>query len=212
MLFLLGLSVLLCGLPIAAQSQQRPVVPEVADNLPAARKTYTTAGQQLPDQRSPGSISGTVVDKTGTVVVGARVKLTTDLQSPARDTRSDEIGKFTFGNVPPGPFQLAITSEGFAAQTYVGNLNSGENSIVPPIALILATNVTEVRVELSPVEIAQAELKEQEKQRVFGVIPNFYVSYVPKAAPLSTKQKFQLAFKSTVDPVTFGITGAIAAK
>ena len=64
--------------------------------------------------------------------------------------------------------------------------------------------------ELSPVEIAQAELKEQEKQRVFGVIPNFYVTYVPKAAPLSTKQKFQLAFKSTVDPVSFGITGAIA--
>src|SRR4029077_10209307 len=32
----------------------------------------------------------------------------------------------------------------------------------------------------------------------------------PDAAPLSSKQKFELAWKSTVDPITFGVTGAIA--
>jgi len=45
---------------------------------------------------------------------------------------------------------------------------------------------------------------------VLGVIPNYYVSYVANAAPLNTRQKFQLAWKSTVDPYTFGFTAAIA--
>src|SRR5262249_50099200 len=60
------------------------------------------------------------------------------------------------------------------------------------------------------VEIAEEQLKEQEKQRVLGVIPNFYVSYVPDAAPLTPKQKFGLAWKTSIDPVSFGITAAIA--
>ncbi len=42
------------------------------------------------------------------------------------------------------------------------------------------------------------------------MIPNFYVSYVPNAAPLASKQKFQLAWRTTIDPVNFAITGAIA--
>jgi hypothetical protein len=36
------------------------------------------------------------------------------------------------------------------------------------------------------------------------------VTYIPDAAPLVPKQKFELAWKSMVDPVTFGLTGAIA--
>jgi hypothetical protein len=60
------------------------------------------------------------------------------------------------------------------------------------------------------VEVAEDEIKVEEKQRVLGVIPNFYVSYIPNAAPLSPKQKFELAWKTTVDPVTFGLNGAIA--
>ena len=58
--------------------------------------------------------------------------------------------------------------------------------------------------------MAQEQIKEQEKQRVLGIFPNFYVSYVPNAAPLTSKQKFELAWKTTVDPVRFLTVGAIA--
>jgi hypothetical protein len=78
------------------------------------------------------------------------------------------------------------------------------------MTLVLTTEVTEVRVELSTIEIAQEQIKDQEKQRVLGFIPNFYVTYIPNAAPLNTRQKFELAWKSTLDPVTFAITGAVA--
>lgn len=41
-------------------------------------------------------------------------------------------------------------------------------------------------------------------------VPNFYVSYVSDAAPLNMQQKFQLAWHSSIDPVTFGIVAGTA--
>jgi hypothetical protein len=46
--------------------------------------------------------------------------------------------------------------------------------------LSVSTQTTEVQVVASQVELAQEEIKEQEKQRVLGFIPNFYVSYAPR--------------------------------
>jgi hypothetical protein len=76
--------------------------------------------------------------------------------------------------------------------------------------LALAATVTDVQVGLPQSEVAEMEIKEQEKQRVLGFIPNFYVSYVPDAAPLTPKQKFELAWRSMIDPVTFAGVGVIA--
>ena len=165
---------------------------------------------QLPGQRLPGSISGTVVDQSGAVVAGARVRLTREDQSPNQEVLTGNDGQFSFADIAPGPFQLTITAGGFAAQTSSGILGSGEDYIVPPIALAIATDSAEVRVELSQTEVAEEEIKVEEKQRVLGVIPNFYVSYVPNAVPLTSKQKFKLAWKTIVDPVTFAWTGALA--
>ena len=123
---------------------------------------------------------------------------------------SGDDGQFSFANIAPGPFQLTITSAGFATQTFSGILHSGEIYIVPQIALAVATAITEVQVGLSPTEVAEEQIKDEEKQRVLGVIPNFYVSYVPNAVPLTSKQKFKLAWKTAVDPVTFVLTGAVA--
>jgi hypothetical protein len=89
-------------------------------------------------------------------------------------------------------------------------LRSGEIYIVPQIAMAVAAAITEGQIGLSPTEVAEAQIKVEEKQRVLGVIPNFYVSYVPNAVPLTPKQKFELAWKTTVDPVTFVLNGVLA--
>jgi len=169
-----------------------------------------------------GTISGTVVDQSGAVVTGAAVKLTaadagthtdTDTskaQAPSQQVLTGDNGQFSFANVAPGAFQLTITSPGFAPQASSGILSPGEVHLVPRIALTVASNVTDVQVALSPVEIAEAQIKDEEKQRVLGVIPNFYVTYDPHALSLTPKQKFELAWKTTIDPVTFAIVGGIA--
>ncbi len=75
---------------------------------------------------------------------------------------------------------------------------------------LLSSVSSEVQVSATTVEIAQEQLHVEEQQRVLGAIPNFYVAYDPNAAPLTPKQKFQLAFKTSIDPVTFALTGVFA--
>ena len=136
--------------------------------------------------------------------------LSRENQSPAQDVVSDEDGQFFLFNVAPGPYQLTISHDGFAAQTYSATLQPAENSTVPAIVLVIASASAEVHVSLTLYEEAEAEIKDEEKQRVLGVLPNFYVTYDPSAVPLKPKQKFELAWKSTVDPVNFGVVGAAA--
>ncbi len=138
------------------------------------------------------------------------MKLTREDQSPNQEVLSGDGGQFSFSNIAPGPFRLTVESPGFATQLASGVLHSGEVSIVPQITLTVAPNVTEVRVEPTQAEVAEVQLQEEEKQRVLGVIPNFYVSYISDAAPLTSKQKFRLALKDTVDPVTFVVTAGVA--
>lgn len=57
-----------------------------------------------------------------------------------------------------------------------------------------------------------AQIKSEEKQRILGVVPNFNVIDMDEAVPLSPRQKFQLMFKSSVDPAIFliaALNGAV---
>jgi hypothetical protein len=166
--------------------------------------------EQKAEQQAPGSVSGAIVDSTGAVVAGAHIKLMREGEAASQEAVSGDDGQFSFANVAPGAFQLAITAQGFATQTSSGTLHAGETFVAPQIKLAIATAITEVQVTMTPVEMAEKQVKEEEKQRVFGVIPNFYVSYAPDAVPLNSRQKFKLAWKTTVDPVNFALTGAIA--
>jgi hypothetical protein len=58
---------------------------------------------------------------------------------------------------------------------------------------------------LTEQERAAQQVKQQEKQRIVGVVPNFNVSYDQDAAPLTRKQKLHIAFRTAIDPVAFGI-------
>ena len=179
---------------------------------PALRQESTKEGTRAADetltaQSLGGNVSGTVVDQSGAVVAGANVRLTVSDgdQSASRDAASGDDGQFSFASVIPGAFQLTVSAAGFARQTSSGTVHPGETYLVPKIALEVATNVTEVKVGLSQTEVAEEQIKVEEKQRVLGVIPNFYVSYDPQAVPLTSKQKFKLAARTVVDPFTFVI-------
>lgn len=205
----LSLCVLPCGFPgltlAGAQTQQ----PSVVLSGPSSTAGAGASGAQEPNQQSAGSVSGTVVDPSGAAIAGAQVKLTRDDQTASQEAVTDSNGRFSFAGVAPGPFQLEITAASFARQTSAGTLQPGEVHTVPTIALAIAANVQQVTVEPTAV-VAQEQIRQEEKQRVLGVVPNFYVSYIPDAAPLNAKQKFELAWKDTLDPVTFVVTGAAA--
>jgi hypothetical protein len=153
-----------------------------------------------------------VVDHEGTVCEGAHVSLTqAGPTAPAVKlaiTGSD--GRFIFGNVPAGAFIITVFSEGFATQIVTGSLHQGENYEAPPVRLLVTTAQSEVRVSASREEVAQELFHEEEEQRVLGFIPNFYVAYSPDAPPLTSRQKFHLAWRSSIDPITLLATGFFA--
>src|SRR5258708_10875102 len=60
----------------------------------------------------------------------------------------------------------------------------------------------EVTVRITVLNAAE-QIRAEEKQRLVGVIPNFYTSYIHDAAPLNWKQKFSLAARSAFDPVVY---------
>jgi len=202
--------VLLSGVAARAQSQEPPVAASVESGPPCEPALPKSDCGTPAEPQPPGSIRGMVVDQTGAFVVGAHIRLTRENPAYSQEVVSDEDGIFSFANVAPGRFEVSITSAAFATQTLTGTVRSGEICTIPQTTLAIATAMTEVRVVPRRVEIAEDEIKVEEKQRVLGVIPNFYVTYVPNAVPLSSKQKFELAWKTTIDPVSFGITGVIA--
>jgi len=159
---------------------------------------------QITQAARPGIVIGTILDQSGAVSVGTVIRLTPEDKSAYREVISGNNGQFSFSNVPAGHFQLSVSSTGFGNEVYSGDLAPGQTIIAPPIVLSVATVVTQVKVTVDPVEVATEEVKEEEHQRVLGFIPNFYVSYSPDAAPLTTKLKYHLAWKSTTDVVTIG--------
>jgi Carboxypeptidase regulatory-like domain len=192
-LAVLAVFVVACALPGLGQAPPRAPAPAVAS----------------------GRISGTVIDQSGAVVSGALVSLTEKDQSArdpsaARQMLSGDDGQFSFADVVAGGFQLTITAAGFASQTSPGILRPGEVQILPPVTLGVAATSTDVEVGLTRAEVAEEEIKVQEKQRVLGVLPNFYVSYVADPVPLTAKQKFEIAWKTLIDPATLIFVGGAA--
>ncbi len=91
--------------------------------------------------------------------------------------------------------------------------------LVASALLISLASIAQAQIEpasaspaLSQQELAEQQVRQQEKQRIAGVVPNFNVSYNGDAVPLSPRQKLHIAFRSAVDPVTFGVAGVDAGR
>jgi hypothetical protein len=198
----------IAGAQISAPTNANDGSTEI-ENASSPQKAQDSASQNA---TKPGSIVGTILDQEGTVGAGAVVRLSSQDGSFSREVESGNNGQFSFSNVPPGPFNISVSAEGFGNQEFAGELASGQTFLVPAIVISIATVVTavDVKVSVDPVEVATEEIKIQEQQRVLGFIPNFYVSYKQDAAPLTTKLKFQLAWKSSTDPITIAGTAFLA--
>jgi len=198
--------------PVLAQTPRPPAREQaVVTGAVDPNRTSPPEGEQKAERQLPGYILGVVKDRTG-AAIAAHLQLTHQDQSHGPTLLSADSGQFFYTDVPPGPFQLTIVAEGFETQSVSGILHPGEAYVVPEIRLALAVVVTEVSVQarLTPVELAQDQIKEQEKQRILGFVPNFYVSYDREALPLNPGQKFRLAWKTTTDPFTFVGVAALA--
>jgi hypothetical protein len=155
-------------------------------------------------------VSGTVLDVSGASIAGAEVSLMhkgTELHSML----SGVSGEFNFTKLPAGSYVVIVNAKDFALFTSAEFVVAAEQTYdVPNVSLSVATESTEMTVH--PDEfIAAEQIRAAEKQRLVGIIPNFYTSYIYDTAPLTVKQKFAMAARGTFDPVSMVGVGVGAA-
>jgi hypothetical protein len=197
-------SLLLCMVPTNALAQQQVAGRETSSrSLPdasLAKKDAQNSAQQSPLEEGSASVAGTVLDISGAAVPGAVVNLAHQDGTEMHTMVSEEDGEFNFTKIPPGPYLVVVKAQGFApfvSEEFVVAVQQVFE--VPIVSLSIATSSMEVTVRPTDL-IAAEQIKAAEKQRLMGVIPNFYTSYINDAAPLTWKQKFSLAARGTFDP------------
>jgi hypothetical protein len=170
----------------------------------------TPSAPSTPVPLTPATLTGTVTDPSGAVIAGASVTLTNSAEHARFTATTDVSGIFTFTAVPPGTLTLTVVAIAFSSprpRTLVAQ--PGQAIDLQEIALELAPVNSTVEAA-SEHEVAEQQMHAEEQQRIFGVVPNFYASYVWNAAPLSPGQKFRLALRASVDPFNFVDAGVAA--
>jgi hypothetical protein len=168
--------------------------------------------QALPDAPSQGKIhaalQGKIIDTNGAPVANANVTLVNARGDNEKVIHSDHDGAFDFAGLTPSIVRLTVTAAGM--ETFVSpemRLTAGESTKMEEIILPIAPTNTEISVVATQEQVAEAQLDAALKQRTFGVLPNFYTSYIWDAAPLNFRQKTKLALRSTTDPAEFIVVG-----
>ena len=176
-----------------------------SNSLPEAPTTPSASEPQ-----GTASVTGVVLDSQGNPVPQASVVLAAPGKLGERSVVADSDGSFAFTGLAPGVYRLIVSAQGldhFTSAAFA--VHAREAFAAPKIALTLSTT-TSIDVVASPDQIAVAQIHEEEKQRVLGVFPNFYTSYIWDAQPMPANQKYKLAIRSMIDPAHFLIVAGVA--
>ena len=123
--------------------------------LPLIALVLAFAASASPALAQAASIRGRVLDPSGQPVAGAVVSLRS-ASGLLRQTPSRADGAFSFGNVPPGSYDLGAAAEGFRAEPL--RVTAGETEPVDAdIRLTLAAITDAVVVSASFVDLRQSE-------------------------------------------------------
>lgn len=112
-------------------------------------------------------------------------------QQPETSLAAPPVLLAAAGELPEAPMPQSSSASGQSS-------SSAQSAAQPPSA------------QQSQRQKAQEQIHEEERQRVLGIVPSFNVSYRSDAVSLTAGQKIGLAFRSAIDPVTFGIAAVVA--
>lgn len=135
-----------------------------------------------------GSIVGTVVDPTDSVIPNATVTIANKATGVVRETKADDGGRYSLVNVLPGLYDLKVTAQGFRTVTKenvqvtinvvtradvkleVGTMT--EQITVSASGTLLQTDKSDVRTEISSREISNLPLSNYRNfQSLLNLVP-----------------------------------------
>lgn len=180
-------------------------------NVPEDAESNAALGEEAAaEAREPGeadTVRGVVTDRDGVAIAGALVVMRFDTAQAERADRTGADGAFDFHAVPAGRFTLQVSRATYVTRLVNGTLIAGAAVQVPQVLMVEVAAGADAQVTATQKEVATEQVKLEEKQRVLGMFPNYYVSYLSNAAPLSPRNKWSLGFRSTIDPVNLVLTG-----
>lgn len=110
---------------------------------------------------------------------------------------------------PTPQLQAAAAGQGQSTQQPAPNATPEQNSAAQESSSAQSP-AGQTSAEKSEHDKAEEELRQQEQQRVWGVMATFNTTRNPDALPLSVGQKYRLFFKSATDPWAFSLASAVA--
>jgi hypothetical protein len=135
-------------------------------------------------QTATGTISGTVLDTNRDVLQGARVTVAGQSSSAIRTLESGSNGEFVFTGLYPDTYKLTVAAPGMNTLTSSDiSLHEGETRLVS-VMLSVFGGATSVTVSGNKEERAEEQVQIAVRQRIGGIIPNFYSSYDWNAPPM----------------------------
>src|SRR6202140_5450218 len=105
---------------------------------------------------STGTIQGAVLDPAGAAVAGATVTLTEPATGSSREDVTNDAGRYTLANIPPGVYEVAINKHGFRVTKFVKQEVTVGAIIVLDAKLELGSNVETVEVYAAGVSLDTA--------------------------------------------------------
>ena len=133
---------------------RRPVVPlpQLAELMPQTHEGAMVGGLT--------SLSGVVTDPSGAVIPGARVTLMTPSGEAAGSVVTDAQGRYQFGDLPSGAYQVQASIRGFQTLRMTGLSLGGGREVTQDLRLSVGTVSQEITVnaEAAPVETDSEEV------------------------------------------------------
>ena len=85
--------------------------------------------QRLNAQTQTGSVSGTVQDSAGSILVSAKITI----EPSGKQAASDDQGEFRITNLPPGDYTVAVSYVGFTSFTGTIKVLAGQPAMLNPV-------------------------------------------------------------------------------
>jgi hypothetical protein len=200
------LFVLLLSLPATLRAE---TLSEVAalPNAPGIASGVTSKPQTQP----AGVITGTLENTSGQPLPNAPLRIFGSALVQAIAGKTDAQGNFRITGLNAGTYHIQASARDYLTTTSpLIVLGQGEVYHLDITEMPLPKSTTTVTVYASTVALATAQVHQEEKQRVLGIVPNFFTSYQPNPAPLTAKLKLKLTLRTIRDPFIFGVAAAVA--
>jgi len=127
----------------------------------------------LPAQSIFGTLTGIVSDPTQSVVAGATLKLRDEQSGALRDTVTNSEGYYTFVSVPPGKYELTVTSNGFDTSKQPGIAIGGGDKLNINVTLKVGTTSNTVEVTGSVDVVTPVDSGENSNRLTTKELDNF---------------------------------------